>query len=579
VRGRNVHSRRAYGSIRTMAGVRVVVRAGSAALRATFVVIVAATGCLGRTPLDEYQPEPGFGFDAGLGGSGVGGSSNGGTAGFTAGGGVAGGFMGDGGFVGDGGFPGEGGVAAGGRVTGGRPSNGGDFGTGGIRTGGRPGTGGLGTGGAFGCSATCDGCCDAAGICRPGTATNACGLNGVRCLDCGSSGFDCDQGTCQGTPPACSPATCAGCCDTLGRCRSGAQTDACGFGGDKCTNCGAQSKSCTAGSCVGAPPPCGVSSCGGCCDATGTCRVGTANGVCGTNGDACENCTANGRTCNQPGSYCAYIPSCSALTCPSGCCSASGVCQDGRTDTACGSMGQACSNCETSGQHCSGAGYCYTGPHCGPDNCNGCCTPNGTCAPGTGPRNCGLYGNACDNCFARGETCQGGACGVVGAICPAPYPGCTPNLMTTPPTQSRSCTPSDLDAVAKACPTLSSSSGCTAQVVSLSSSNPGCFDCLQQFLYDGAAVKCLAPFLTAACNQALSCATECVTAACDGCSTGEKQPCRDQAFQSGGECASYVTGYFCARAAFDGPAAFCDITTIGSVGGFLRGVGAYYCSP
>jgi len=126
---------------------------------------------------------------------------------------------------------------------------------------------------------------------------------------------------------------------------------------------------------------------------------------------------------------------------------------------------------------------------------------------------------------------------------------------------------------------MSSSAGCTAQVVSLSRSNPGCFDCLQQFLYDGAAVKCLAPFLTASCNQALSCATECVNAACDQCPAGERRACDRQAFQSSGECESYITGYFCAQAAFDGPAAFCDIVTIGSVGGFLRGVGAYYCSP
>src|SRR5262249_58063615 len=65
-----------------------------------------------------------------------------------------------------------------------------------------------------------------------------------------------------------------------------------------------------------------------------------------------------------------------------------------------------------------------------PDNCAGCCTPTGRCPAGTGSLNCGLYGAACDNCFARGETCQGGACGAVGATCPAPYPGCTPNLLT-----------------------------------------------------------------------------------------------------------------------------------------------------
>jgi hypothetical protein len=150
--------------------------------------------------------------------------------------------------------------------------------------------------------------------------------------------------------------------------------------------------------------------------------------------------------------------------------------------------------------------------------------------------------------------------------------------MTTPPAQSTSCTDADLAAVARACPTMSSSPTCSAQVVSLSRTNPGCFDCIQQFLYDGAAVKCLAPFLTASCNQALSCATECVNAACDQCAAGEKKACQDQAFQSGAVCAPYINGYFCAQAAFSGPAAFCDIVTIGSIGGFLRGAGAYYCS-
>lgn len=581
-----------------MVGVDRIVRGARAALVLAFVAFGAATGCLGRTSVDEYAPTPGFSFDAGLGGSGAVASGGGaaglgggasGSGGFEAGGSPAtGGASFSGGFFGSGGVPGTGGLGAGGFAgtggiteAGGVPSTGGVIGAGGV-----PGSGGqLGTGGAPGCPSACAGCCDASGSCLPGTDTNGCGLGGVRCLDCGSSGFACDQGSCRGAPPPCAPGNCAGCCDALGRCRVGNQSDACGSAGATCADCGAQGLACAPAvldgseACTGKAPECSAATCGGCCDASGSCRTGTSDAACGANGHSCDDCATSGRKCNQPGSYCAFIPSCSALTCPDGCCDASGVCQNGRTDADCGTSGQACSNCTTSGQHCSASGFCYNGIHCGPDNCGGCCSTNGSCLAGTGSRNCGLYGAACDNCVARGETCQGGACGAVGATCPAPYPGCTPGLLTSPPTPSRSCTPSDLTAVASACPGLTSNAGCSSAVVSLSRSNPGCFDCLQQFLYDGAAVKCLAPFLTPSCNQALSCATECVNASCTQCASTDKQGCQDAAFQSGGACAAYINGYFCAQAAFAGPAAFCDIKTIGSVGGFLQGVGAYYCSP
>jgi len=110
-------------------------------------------------------------------------------------------------------------------------------------------------------------------------------------------------------------------------------------------------------------------------------------------------------------------------------------------------------------------------------------------------------------------------------------------------------------------------------------SNAGCYDCLQQFLNPGAAARCLAPFLSASCNHELTCALECSTDTCGGCSAGAKSGCESTAFQAGEACSPYISGYFCARAAFGGPGAFCDAKTIGDIGLWLQGVGAYYCSP
>src|SRR5262249_27407953 len=148
------------------------------------------------------------------------------------------------------------------------------------------------------------------------------------------------------------------------------------------------------------------------------------------------------------------------MTCPGGCCDSSGVCHDGRTDAACGTSGQACSNCTNAGQQCAPSGFCYSGPHCGPDTCAGCCSADGTCRPGTNAQNCGAYGALCENCNSQGLTCQGGACGERGAVCPAPYPGCIPGSATAPASFGTGCRPADLDGVAMACAGASGGAAC-----------------------------------------------------------------------------------------------------------------------
>jgi hypothetical protein len=115
-------------------------------------------------------------------------------------------------------------------------------------------------------------------------------------------------------------------------------------------------------------------------------------------------------------------------------------------------------------------------------------------------------------------------------------------------------------------------------MTALLNSNAACFSCLQQFLYDGAVAKCLAPFLSSDCNHELTCATDCSGSACGNCAKTDQQGCQAGTFKAQGECSSYVYGLFCAAAAYQGPGAFCDPKNAGDIGVWLQGVGTYYCS-
>lgn len=459
---------------------------------------------------------------------------------------------------------------------GGAAGSGGSSGTGGGLGGTGGGLGGTG-GGASRCLDSCAGCCDLAGVCRPGGDIFACGVGGVDCLDCGALGFGCTSGQCVGEPPKCSPSTCPGCCDDQGMCRPGSETNACGASGGACVDCGGQQQGCVAGTCQGAPPTCGPSNCGGCCDANGECREGSADGTCGAGGVACSNCSAQGRKCNQPGSYCAFIPTCGSVTCPSGCCDAKGACRDGRADHACGAGGQICSDCSASSRSCAPQGFCYQGKHCGPDNCAGCCTATGECVPGSASEACGQYGALCDNCSTQGEACQGQVCRG-SSTCPMPYAGCNPSLVTTPPKRSKSCSASALEGLAKACGGDGTDPACGDYFSTLLSSSPACYDCVLQFTGDQAYTRCLAPYLDAACNHALSCAVDCSGAVCSACSSAASQSaCEEDLYATGGECQRYLGGYYCAQAAIDGPASFCTFAQGEDVGEWFLRVATRYC--
>lgn len=333
---------------------------------------------------------------------------------------------------------------------------------------------------------------------------------------------------------------------------------------------------CVAGECRGAPPACGPGNCSGCCSASGQCVAGTAGAACGTGGERCASC-GSGRQCVQPGNYCAFVPSCGPLTCPTGCCDAQGRCRDGRADAACGTAGNACSDCAGAGKSCAPQGFCYAGAHCGPDNCAGCCTTTGRCVEGSSNASCGQYGALCDNCGASGKTCRANVCSD-GSVCPAAYPGCLPGARTTPPIASAACHERDLTALGSACRGDASGGECGAWFEELLLSNPGCYDCVAQFSSDQAYVKCLAPYLSASCNEALTCAVDCSSATCGRCDASGVEACQSGAFEAGGACRGFVSGYYCASAALRGPAAFCDSSTLGGdVGAWLERVARHYC--
>jgi hypothetical protein len=112
----------------------------------------------------------------------------------------------------------------------------------------------------------------------------------------------------------------------------------------------------------------------------------------------------------------------------------------------------------------------------------------------------------------------------------------------------------------------------------LAQTRPACFDCLQQFFYDGAVAKCLAPFLSQTCNHELTCLAACTAQVCGKCAAPDLAGCRSSAVAASGACGDQIAGAFCAQAAYSGPGGFCDPGQYPDTGAWLQGVGAYYCS-
>lgn len=308
-----------------------------------------------------------------------------------------------------------------------------------------------------------NGCCDANGVCQPGTSTMACGSGGEACVPCAN----CSNGTC---PANCNPTTCSNGCCAGSNCRAPGTVTACGTAGSACVACNpVRANNCFGGSCsCGSGPQCGT---GQFCDA-GTCTCNAAscpNGCCngnlcqvfdagsfascGSGGAACAACApAKASACTSGACRCGNGPACGpGLSCDAdagqcvcnagsgcgGCCSGNNCLDAGAlTVTACGSNSMACTqcaagkadNCAGGTCKCGNAAACGTGYKCSAGacvcdgfSCAGCCSANGmTCNTGNTATACGTSGNTCVDCTPRGDRCNNNgqcACGLLGSAC------------------------------------------------------------------------------------------------------------------------------------------------------------------
>lgn len=187
---------------------------------------------------------------------------------------------------------------------GGFPSGGGGGFGGGFPSGGG---GGFGGGGA-----QCDGCF-LNGTCLLRTNSGsafACGVGGVVCQQCGAGqqclNYQCTTIFDAGTP-ACSAATCAGCCRGSTCVPPQSQTSGgCGLNGAQCGLCGA-GQTCSSGACVSTPDA-GLSSVGAACSGDLQCRP--------PSGGWCIGETIFGQPTGWTGGTCTV--SCGPTGCPTG---------------------------------------------------------------------------------------------------------------------------------------------------------------------------------------------------------------------------------------------------------------------
>jgi hypothetical protein len=290
---------------------------------------------------------------------------------------------------------------------------------------------------------TCpNGCCDATGVCRTGRDVRACGSVGGRCSDCVANGFNvCTSArVCGRDEPSCSSRTCLGCCsldDGRLRCLSGTEPAACGRGGEACTDCSEQGRACDGSSRSCGSTTCDASNCDGCCVGD-KCLPGTTTSACGAKGARCDACGA-GQHCSAVGGgggRCEGTTACGPDNC-GGCCNAAGQCVTGTDTTACGANGAKCDSCGLN-EVCAPNGTCQAQPTCGPSNCPGCCVGN-QCVISTTPIACGTKGQVCKTCGPN-EICDPTGKCVSGSVCnPATCGGCCVGDICAVGTQQTAC--------------------------------------------------------------------------------------------------------------------------------------------
>lgn len=165
-------------------------------------------------------------------------------------------------------------------------------------------------------------------------------------------------------------------------------------------------------SCGTTSQTCNASSCTGCCDASGACQQGGSNATCGSGGGLCQFCTSVqactfGVCITQNGSTGGGVGTSGGGVGTTG--GGSGATGGGGSAMTGGGTGTTGGGAATTGGG-SGTTGGGSGQTCSPTLCpQGCCTESGVCITNTTPGRCGSGGNACAQCV-QGQTCNSGAC-------------------------------------------------------------------------------------------------------------------------------------------------------------------------
>ena len=162
---------------------------------------------------------------------------------------------------------------------------------------------------------------------------------------------------------------------------------------------------CGDGGIVTPPSRCSPATCNGCCTASGLCQRGNTDLACGQSGQLCTNCGDFAEQCIV--SICVFVdaPRCSAENC-SGCCTIEGFCSTGTSNASCGPRGATCTTCEPD----FGCERQQCVRRCDASTCSGCCDARGSCLYGFSDSACGRGGVACQACSFPTTCRSSGTC-------------------------------------------------------------------------------------------------------------------------------------------------------------------------
>ena len=300
----------------------------------------------------------------------------------------------------------------------------------------------------------------------------------------------------------------------------------------------------------------------------------------------------DGNTESEGGSYESALDS-GALPCPLACrgkcCDALGNCQE-QSDTQCGPSRSHCVDCTQFGGHCSSESYCLTsdgGTLC-TQTCIGCCDATGTCQSGFADIACGQLGGECNDCVTLKppSTCDLGsyprACVSQQRQCPEPYSGCLPDLQLLPTAHQGVCTAAEIQGAAAACANGAATAPCSMYMGLELRANNACSKCLGTFNLDfvrqSGVVACAAPYLDAACSHKSACLADCVAQSCVGCFDGESRDGCATQVQSDA-CSAYVQDDACMGQVLNGAARVCNPAAYQEIfGAWLEAVATLYCA-